>query len=47
MKTFMLKRHEKDTSHLPSQRNLAFSYIAVKLPNALPGTLLEGQNTVK
>jgi hypothetical protein len=47
MKTFMLKRHEKDTSNLPSQRNFAFSNIAVKLPDSLPDTVLEDQDAVK
>ena len=47
MKTFMLKRHEKDTSHLPGQRNPALSYIAIKFPDALPHMALEAQNAVK
>jgi hypothetical protein len=47
MQTFMFKRHEQDASHLPSQRNLAFSNIAVNLPKALPSTILEGQNTME
>lgn len=43
----MLKRHEKDTSHLSGQRNLAFGYIAVKFPDSLPDMALEGQDAAK